>query len=290
MDRRKDRATAAGLDTKPPRLPRTGPGTLRMAVRYAAANLRAEMQYRSSFLMESLGTLVSAAMNFLAIWALFGRFGSIGGWTLAEVALFYGVVHVVFAVAEAIGRGFDLFGPLIKEGALDRVLLRPRSTLLQVLGSSLAPKRIGRLLQGSVVLGWALSALDGGPALGDVGLLLWAFLGGVAAYFALLMLSAVLSFWTTETLELFAIVTRGGVETTQYPIPVFHRALRYLFLFVVPIGSVTYFPVVHVLGRPDPLGAPAAVAWLAPMAGFIFLSLTSVLWQLGVRRYTSTGS
>ena len=104
------------------------------------------------------------------------------------------------------------------------------------------------------------------------------------------MLSAVLSFWTTETLELFAIVTHGGVETTQYPIPVFHRALRYLFLFVVPIGSVTYFPVVHVLGRPDPLGAPAAVAWLAPMAGFIFLALTAVLWQLGVRRYTSTGS
>ena len=261
-----------------------------MAVRYAAANLRAEMQYRSSFLMDSLGTLLSAGVEFLGIWALFSRFGSIRGWTLAEVALFYGLVHVVFAVAEAIGRGFDLFGPLIKEGALDRVLLRPRSTLLQVLGSSLAPKRIGRLLQGSVVLGWALSALEGGPALGDVALLLWAFTGGVAAYFALLMLSAVLSFWTTETLELFAIVTHGGVETTQYPIPVFHRALRYLFLFVVPIGSVTYFPVVHVLGRPDPLGAPAAVAWLAPMAGFIFLALTAVLWQLGVRRYTSTGS
>ena len=281
---------AAGLDTKPRGLPRTGPGTLRMAVRYAAANLRAEMQYRSSFLMDSLGTLLSAGVEFLGIWALFSRFGSIRGWTLAEVALFYGLVHVVFAVAEAIGRGFDLFGPLIKEGALDRVLLRPRSTLLQVLGSSLAPKRIGRLLQGSVVLGWALSALEGGPSPGDVALLLWAFTGGVAAYFALLMLSAVLSFWTTETLELFAIVTHGGVETTQYPIPVFHRALRYLFLFVVPIGSVTYFPVVHVLGRPDPLGTPVAVAWLAPMAGFIFLALTAVLWQLGVRRYTSTGS
>ena len=269
---------------------RVGPGALRMAVRYAAANLRAELQYRSSFLMESLGTLLSAAMEFLAIWALFSRFGSIGGWTLAEVALFYGLVHVVFAVAEAVGRGFDLFGPLIKEGALDRVLLRPRSTLLQVLGSNLAPKRIGRLLQGAVVLGWALAALDGGPALGDVALLLWAFIGGVVAYFALLMLSAVLSFWTTETLEIFAIVTHGGVETTQYPLPVFHRALRYLFLFVVPIGSVTYFPVVRVLGRPDPLGAPAVVAWLAPCAGFLFLAAVTGLWQLGVRHYTSTGS
>ena len=269
---------------------RVGPGGLRMAVRYAAANLRAELQYRSSFLMESLGTLLSAGMEFLGIWALFSRFGSIGGWTLAEVALFYGLVHVVFAVAETIGRGFDLFGPLIKEGTFDRVLLRPRSTMLQVLGSNLAPKRIGRLLQGAAVLGWALARLDGGPTAGDLALLTWAFLGGVAVFFALLMLTAALAFWTTETMELFAIVTHGGVETTQYPIAVFHRALRYLFLFLVPIGTVTYFPVVHVLGRPDPLGAPAGAAWLAPFAGFVFLLLVAGLWHLGVRRYTSTGS
>ena len=289
MDRRASGA-ATPMVAAHPRPADDGPGGLRMAVRYAVANLRAELQYRSSFLMESLGTLLSAGMEFLGIWALFSRFGSIGGWTLAEVALFYGLVHVVFAVAEAIGRGFDLFGPLIKEGAFDRVLLRPRSTTLQVLGSNLAPKRIGRLLQGAVVLGWALSRLDGGPTAGDLALLAWAFLGGIAVFFALLMLTAALAFWTTETMELFAIVTHGGVETTQYPIPVFHRALRYLFLFVVPIGSVTYFPVVRVLGRPDPLAAPAGVAWLAPLAGFVFLLLVAGLWKLGVRHYTSTGS
>ena len=261
-----------------------------MAVRYAAANLRAELQYRSSFLMESLGQLLAAAIELLGIVALFGRFGSIRGWTLPEVALFYGVVHIVFAVAEAVGRGFEVFGSHVKAGTFDRVLLRPRSTVLQVLGAALAPKKIGRLLQGAAVLGWALAALDGGPAVAEVALLLWAFAGGVAAFFALLMLSAALSFWTTETLEIFAIVTYGGRETTQYPIAVFHRALRYLFLFVVPIGTVTYFPAVSVLDRPDPLGAPPAVAWLAPGAGFIFLALVAMVWRLGVRRYTSTGS
>ena len=261
-----------------------------MALRYAAANLRSQMQYRSSFLMESLGHVMEAVTELLGIVALFTRFGSIRGWTLSEVALFYGVVHVVFAVAEGVGRGFGSLESHVKNGTFDRVLLRPRATLLQVLGAALAPETIGRLLLAAVVLAWALAALDGGPVLGDVALLLWAFAGGVAAFFALLMLSAALSFWTTETVLIFAVVTKGGVETTQYPIAVFHRALRYLFLFLVPIGTVTYFPVVHVLDRPDPLGAPAVVAWLAPIAGFIFLILVAGLWQLGVRRYTSTGS
>ena len=267
-----------------------GPGPLRMALRYAGASLRSRMQYRSSFLMESLGHLIAAVTEFLGIVALFSRFGSIRDWTVSEVAFFYGVVHVVFAVAEGVGRGFDSLESHVKNGTFDRVLLRPRSTLLQVLGAALAPETIGRLLLAGVVLAWALAALDDGPAARDVALLLWAFAGGVAAFFALLMLSAAVSFWTTETLLIFAIVTKGGLETTQYPIAVFHRALRYLFLFLVPIGTVTYFPVVQVLGRPDPLGASAVVAWLAPLAGFIFLILVSGIWQLGVRHYTSTGS
>ncbi|MDD9987491.1 MAG: ABC-2 family transporter protein, partial [Spirochaetaceae bacterium] len=84
-----------------------GPGPLRMAFRYAAASLRSRMQYRSSFLMESLGHVMEAITELLGIVVLFSRFGSIRGWTVSEVALFYGVVHVVFAVAEGIGRGFE---------------------------------------------------------------------------------------------------------------------------------------------------------------------------------------
>ena len=267
-----------------------GPGPLHMAFRYAAASLRSRMQYRSSFLMEALGHVMAAVTELVGIAALFGRFGSIRGWTLSEVALFYGVVHVVFAAAEGVGRGFDSLESHVKNGTFDRILLRPHPTLLQVLGAALAPETVGRLLLAGAVLAWALAALDGGPEVADIALLLWAFAGGVAAFLALLMLSAALSFWTTETMLIFAIVTKGGLETTQYPIAVFHRALRYLFLFLFPIGTVTYFPVVRVLGRPDPLGAPAGVAWLAPFAGFVFLLLVAGVWKLGVRHYTSTGS
>lgn len=282
-------SVSAGVGTgRPPG--RRGPGAARMFGRYAAANLRAHLQYRSSFLLEALGQLLIAVAEFLAIWALFERFGSIRGWTLPEVALFYGVVHVVFGVADTVARGFDRFTIHVRDGAFDRVLLRPRSPLLQVLGLEIAPKRIGRLLQGTAVLIWALSRLPAGPTAGDAALLLWSAAGAFAAFFSLFLLTAALTFWSTETLEIINIVSHGGVDATQYPIAVFGRALRYLFLFVVPIGTVTYFPVVAVLGRPDPLQAPPAAAWLAPCAGFAFLALAAGLWRLGVRRYTSTGS
>jgi ABC-2 type transport system permease protein len=47
---------------------------------------------------------------------------------------------------------------------------------------------------------------------------------------------------------------------------------------------------VAILGRADPLGAPAFVGWIAPLAGPVFLILSLQVWRIGVRHYRSTGS
>jgi ABC-2 type transport system permease protein len=40
----------------------------------------------------------------------------------------------------------------------------------------------------------------------------------------------------------------------------------------------------------DPLGAPAWVGYVSPVAGFVFLGVSFCAWRFGVRHYTSTGS
>ena len=102
--------------------------------RYVAISWRAQLQYRASFVMQLIGTAVIALFEYCAIWVLFDRFGQVGGWKLEEIAVFYGVVNIAWPIAEGVGRGFDDFGSLVKSGDFDRVLLRPRSTALQVLG------------------------------------------------------------------------------------------------------------------------------------------------------------
>ncbi|HZP82029.1 MAG TPA: ABC-2 family transporter protein, partial [Chthonomonadaceae bacterium] len=116
-------------------------------------SLRSQMQYRASFVMLTLGHLITTGVEFLGIWALFHRFGSLRGWTLPEVALFYGIANVAFALAEGFGRGFDTFANLVKSGDFDRLLLRPRDTAFQVAAQELQLMRVGRLLQGGAALG-----------------------------------------------------------------------------------------------------------------------------------------
>src|SRR5205085_11052281 len=76
----------------------------------------------------------------------------VAGWHFGEVALFYSVIGVSFALADGITRGFDVFGDqFVRTGDFDRLLVRPRSTVLQLLGYELRATRLGRLAQALVV-------------------------------------------------------------------------------------------------------------------------------------------
>jgi ABC-2 type transport system permease protein len=265
--------------------------TLRLYGRYAAASIRAQAQYPASLLMLSLGQFAATFVEFIAIWALFARFRHIQGWSFGEVAIFYGVVNVAFALADAVTRGFDVFGPeFVKTGAFDRLLLRPLPAAFQLLGHELSLRRIGRLIQGVIVfaVGVAATRVDWGP--GSALLIAWAVAGGMALFSGLLVLQATLAFWTVESLEIANILTYGGVEAGQYPLGVYAAWFRDLLIFVVPIGAVAYFPVVALLGRHDPLGAPDWFLPVSPALGVAFLGVSLWVWRFGVRRYASTGS
>jgi ABC-2 type transport system permease protein len=259
-------------------------------LRYVAVSLRSQLEYRASFIMQSIGTFLITSIEFLGIWALFDRFGQIRGWTLPEVALFYGMISITFAVSDSVARGFDVFGQTVKAGDFDRILLRPRSTVLQLFGQEITLRRVGRLAQGAIILTWAIAQLDVSWSLPRIVLMLIAIVCGVCVFVGLVILQATSAFWTTESLEVWNAFTYGGVTMSQYPIEIYRAWFRRFFTFVIPLACINYFPGVAILGRPDPLGTPVLFQWLAPLAGPVFLSLSLWIWRFGVRHYRSTGS
>jgi ABC-2 type transport system permease protein len=264
---------------------------LRLYGRFVGLSVRAQMQYRVSFVLMSVGQFVVTGVEFLGVWALFRRFGDLVPWSLAEVAFFYGMVNAAFAVTDCIARGFDLFGAqFVKTGNFDRVLIRPRSTVLQVSGYDFPLMRIGRFAQGLLVLLWAASELAISWDAWRVLLALVTFVSIVVFFYGLVVCQGVLSFWTTESLEVMNALTYGGVETAQYPMAIYQADFRRFFTYAVPLACVAYFPVVAILGVQDPLGSTRTVQVLAPLAGFLFFGFSLLLWRVGVRHYTSTGS
>ena len=263
---------------------------LALYTHYVSISLRSQMQYRVSFLLGTLGQLFSTGVEFIGILALFDRFGSLNQWTLAEVAFFYGIVNVAFAVTDMLSRGFDHVGQLVRTGEFDRMLLRPRSTVLQLIGQEFTLKRLGRFLQGGAVLLWAALYLDIDWSPSVAALTVVTVCCGACFFLGLFINIGTVSFWTTETLELMNVLTYGGIEASKYPLSIYRAWFRRFFTMVIPMGCVTYFPVVAILGRSDPLGTSLAFQYAAPLFGLFYFILSLFIWRFGLRHYRSTGS
>lgn len=258
---------------------------IHLYLRYIGISIRGQMEYRASFVMFSIANFVGTGIEFIGIWALFDRFKVLQGWSLPEAAMLYGMVNMSFAASEAVGRGFDTFDQMVRSGDFDRLLLRPRGTVLQLLGKELHLMRVGRFAQGLVVLLWAASALGIAWTPLQVALLVAALAGGMCMFIGLFVVQATIAFWTIESLELMNTMTYGGVETAQYPLSIYRPWFRLFFTVVVPLACVNYYPSLAILGRES-----SVLYALSPLVGLAFLLIALQVWKVGVRHYCSTGS
>jgi ABC-2 type transport system permease protein len=264
---------------------------LHLLLRYIQTSLKAQFQYPGSVVMLGFAQFLATAIEVIAIWGLFERFGVVKGWRFGEVCLFYGLVSLSFALSEFLTRGFDVFGTeFVRSGGFDRILLRPRSAALQLIGHDFRLSRLGRVLQAAMILTLATTTLPLAWDARMVAIAAWATTGGVALFMGILILQATLAFWTVESLEVANVLTHGGVQAGQFPLSLYSAWLRNFLIYIVPIGCVAYYPALAILSRSDPLGAPDWWLPVAPALGFVFLAVSFLAWRMGVARYTSTGT
>jgi len=248
------------------------------------------MQYRVSFLLETTAQFFATFIDFLTVYFIFNRIPSLRGWTLGEVALLYGLTATAFAIEEFIGRGFDVFHRKIVTGDFDRVLIRPWDTFFQILADEFPLRRLGRLGQAVLVLGLAAHVVGLRWTWAKVLYLPVVLASGCAFYLAVIIAQATMCFWTVQAVEFTNIFTYGGTEMASYPLEIYADWFRKLFIFVVPLAFVSYFPALYLLDKPDPLQFPAWFALLTPLVCFTVLGLAVAFWHYGVRHYQSTGS
>ncbi|MBU5425844.1 ABC-2 family transporter protein [Tissierella pigra] len=264
--------------------------SIRLYFKYVKLSIESQLQYKASFIMMVIGHFLITFIEFLGIWALFQRFGNIQGFTFEEAALFYGIVHIAFAITEGWTRGFDIFPRLVRLGDFDRILLRPRTTVLQILGYDFQIMRIGRLCQGLVVLIWAAIRLNIKWTIGKTLLLFGSIIGGNFLFSGLIVLQATLSFWSVQSLEIVNSFTYGGVQAAQYPISIYKPWFRKILIYIIPLATVNYFPAMSILGKTELYNYPIWLGWISPLVGTMFFLLSLLVWQIGVKHYTSTGS
>ena len=255
--------------------------------KYIRMVIRSLFQYRFSLWMGIIGQFLVAFFTFIGIALLFERFGSLAGWTFPEVALCYAVTHISFAVSECVGQGFNLFSTMIVKGDFDRIILRPRTMLLQILGSGFEISRVGNLVQGGVILCIALSGLETAWDASKIITLIGMILAGIAIFTGILIAGSAICFFTIEGLEVVNIFTYGGQETASYPLPIYGKALARFFTFVIPFAGMNYLPLLYITGR---AADHLLLYMMSPLMAIPFLGICILIWNRAAKHYSSTGA
>jgi ABC-2 type transport system permease protein len=261
-------------------------------LRLIGIRLRSQLQYRLSFFLDVLGQALITLISFITLAAVMQRFGSIGGWQLGEVAFLYGLTETSFATMDLVFSGFDpdYFSQQVRIGTFDQLLLRPVGLRLQVFASEFVLRRLGRIAQGVAVFVLGVQLAQVQWTAGKLAYLPVVFLSTVAFFGGLFVIGAAMCFWTVQSTEAINIFTYGGAEMMAYPMHIYSTGLRRIFTYLVPAALMVYYPALYFLDKPDPLGLPAFMPFLAPLAGAAVLAVAFTFWDIGVRRYTSTGT
>lgn len=240
-----------------------------------------ELQYRANFVASAFSTGFSIATALLTLALFFRHTIRLGGWDYWEVVVLLGVFNALTGVIEAVLRpGIGQLADDVKSGALDLVLMRPADAQLFVSFRRLDLWRVTDIVLGLALSGYALFRLGHVPTIWQSAAFLVALAAAALVVYAIWVALMSLAFWFVAV-ENLSVLFDAVYEGARYPVSAYPGALRFVFVYLLPIAWATTVPASALTGRISPITAFGAAGVGA--AAFV---LSRVLWRTALKRYT----
>jgi ABC-2 type transport system permease protein len=258
---------------------------MKLYLKYISIHMKSIMQYKMSFFLTSLGQFLVSFNVFLGVYFMFLLVPKIKGYTFLDVLLCFSIILMQFALAECFARGFDGFSSIISNGEFDRIMVRPRNEILQVLGSRFEFTRIGRMTQAIIMFVYGIYKSDLDWNYSKIITIVFMIIGGMAVFCGLFLIYAALCFYTIQGLEFMNIFTDGAREFGKFPVNVYGKGVLLFCTYVIPFALFQYYPLLYLLDKTS-----NKVNIFLPLASVLFLLPCIILWKIGLKHYKSTGS
>ena len=253
---------------------------------YFSQYAKARLEYRADFFSAVLASFLGTAASFAFLLIVFSRLPAVRGWKFEEMVFLYGFSLLPVGIFNVFS--WNLWGfadRYLIEGRFDRVLLRPVSSIFQVLFESFRLESLESVVTGIVAVVWASRRL--GLTFGVLDVLLfgtWAIAGGVI-YIAIFLGLTATSFWIEDRIGISPPVF-NLMQFGRYPLSIYDTWVRLSLSFVIPFAFASFYPTARFLGRAEFLPH----FWAVPLVAAVSLGVALWLWKSGVKRYHSTGS
>jgi ABC-2 type transport system permease protein len=265
--------------------------TLRITLALFGTVLQRRLAYRGDLLLQGLDELMRGLLALALLQVYAAKTPALAGYTQADLTFVLGFSLTVIALFHCLcGNLYQLSSHYIIQGHLDRVLLRPLPSFLQICCDRLAIEDLSGAVLGIGLMVAAALRIPGFPAdPAHLVLLVVMLLSALAVVVAVFMAFAASGFWFEDRVGMVPPVY-NLMEFGRWPREIYHPALKLLITVGIPFAFVAILPASLFVG-PD-RDAPwwQHPGWLTPLVGAAALVAASWVWRAGLRRYNSSGT
>lgn len=257
---------------------------LKLWVKTFALELSSDMAYKGNFIVKSLGLILADLIGPIVMLLIYANSLGIPGWGFEEFILFQGTFILVMGLSHA----FLFIFPFqvienVRHGTFDKFLVKPFNTMLYLTFSSIDIEGFAEVFVGLVLIIWAFIKLN--LIILSFNTLLYLFMIVIAFIFmySLMVLISSLSFLFVKSLGLFDLLFKL-TDVSRYPMNIYGFEMRLIFTFILPVAVISFYPASALLGTLNILNL-ALISM--PVTAFLIFSI--IMWNLAMKKYTSSG-
>lgn len=211
--------------------------SLKLILYYFKFNLSAVMEYRISFLVQSIGMIINNSAFIFFWWILFSNVKSIGGYGFKDEMLLWALMSTSFGLSYVVFGNLGQLTKMIVGGELDSYLLQPKDTIINILCSKTVISAWGDTLYG-IIMFFIIKGLD----FKDFGLFILLCITGSILFSSVLVTVNSLSFFTGSVQGLAELITEFLISFSIYPEGIFSNGIKIILYTAIPTAFMVYVP------------------------------------------------
>lgn len=253
---------------------------------YFTQYAKVQLGYRGDFIVSLITSFAATIFGLAFVLILFQKAPQLAGWNLPEELFLYGFSLIPYGVFNILAGNLYNFGnDYIIEGKFDRILLRPISSLFQILFETFRIEAVQGIATGLFCMWWGARRLHVAWTFEKLVLLVFFGICASIIYLAIFLILTTASFWFEDRIGIHPPVW-NVIAFGRYPLSIYSGAVQFFLCWIIPFGLASFYPSVRLLGR----AVMPEYASFVPVVAVVFLAIAISLWNFGTRHYSSTGS
>ena len=239
---------------------------------------------RASNVLFMLGKFIRLGMSLLFLFLIRENVETFAGYSNDQMVVFFLTYQILDTITQIIYRGVYIFSNLVRSGEFDFILTKPINPLFRALTGKPDINDFVFLFPNVAITIYILSFLNIQYSLLSILWFIALMVNSFLIVTALHIVVLVVGILTTEVDGVIWIY-RDLNHMGRFPVTIYMEPLRFILFFLVPIGMMITIPTEVFLGLTPSYSLP-----LVFLVGIGSLLTSLKLWQLALKKYSSTGS